>query len=78
MKKVWFIIKAYAKWIAGLATGKTSEKAIDRYLICQKCNHKKHGFCKLCGCVVRVKCSADYIEIPATRKTVAGCPAGKW
>ena len=78
MKQIWFIVKAYIKWIHDLIVGSISEKSIDRYLICQKCKHKKHGICKLCGCVVRVKCNADYIEDPSTGKTIAGCPAGKW
>ena len=40
----------------------------ERYEICKVCNHNSHGFCDICGCLLKAKTKSEDSE----------CPMKKW
>lgn len=40
----------------------------ERYEICKECEHNTHGFCDLCGCLLKAKTKSEDSE----------CPLKKW
>ena len=40
----------------------------ERYEICKVCNHNLHGFCDICGCLLKAKTKSEDSE----------CPMKKW
>ena len=77
IKEFLYIIEGYSKWLYDKIFNKESEKAKRRYQICCNCEHKKHGICELCGCVLKAKVRVDFLE-DENGITYDGCPEKKW
>ena len=72
-----YIAEGYTIWLFDILRGKIRELAKRRMVICNQCEHNKHGICDLCGCILKSKTRVDF-PLDENKKSIDGCPLKKW
>lgn len=71
------VLEGYVHLLCEIIFRIAPKTTIERKNICKKCEHNKHGICKLCGCVIPAKIRVRY-PLDENGKSIDGCPLKKW